>query len=187
MQIFRPYIDWGKSAAVLDDRRLGKQRVEAKQVILAILRRLGVVKDGRRGWLNHPIVLLYYNNGRPYLRDLVGFFEATVAEWRRRGHENNISLGDIAGLLEGVEGAEGTPVTHIHEVEYRRLLILKDPCRYLRIFPPDEVEEVLETGPVPIKGINLWLFGAMNEYRKFVELAKAGAPPCRPLFPKRPP
>lgn len=40
MQVFRPYIDHGRSAGFLDDLRLGKQRVEAKQVILAILRRL---------------------------------------------------------------------------------------------------------------------------------------------------
>ncbi|MGC8974405.1 MAG: pyrimidine dimer DNA glycosylase/endonuclease V, partial [Thermoproteus sp.] len=40
MQIFRPYVDWSKSARVLDNKRLGKQRVEAKQVIMALLRRM---------------------------------------------------------------------------------------------------------------------------------------------------
>ena len=49
MQVFRPYIDHRRSAWFLDDLRLGKQRVEAKQVLLAILRRLGIVNDGRRG------------------------------------------------------------------------------------------------------------------------------------------
>ncbi|MFP3296597.1 MAG: pyrimidine dimer DNA glycosylase/endonuclease V, partial [Vulcanisaeta sp.] len=52
MQVFRPYIDYRRSAWFLDDLRLGKQRVEAKQVLLAILRRLGIVNDGRRGWIN---------------------------------------------------------------------------------------------------------------------------------------
>lgn len=52
---------------MLDDRRLGKQRVEAKQVLLAILRKLGVLADGRRGWLNHPVVLMYFKGGRPYV------------------------------------------------------------------------------------------------------------------------
>ncbi|MFZ8857935.1 MAG: pyrimidine dimer DNA glycosylase/endonuclease V [Candidatus Caldarchaeales archaeon] len=60
MQVFRPYIDWRMSARVLDNRRLGKQRVEAKQVMTAILRRMGLIRDGRRGWLNHPITLMYY-------------------------------------------------------------------------------------------------------------------------------
>lgn len=49
MQIFRPYRDWARSAKVLDDRRLGKQRVETKQVLLAILRKLGVLADGAGG------------------------------------------------------------------------------------------------------------------------------------------
>jgi len=68
MQVFRPYIDWHMSARVLDDRRLGKQRVEAKQVIMTILRKMSLIKDGRLGWLSHPIVLKYYNGGRPILR-----------------------------------------------------------------------------------------------------------------------
>jgi len=42
VQVFRPYVDQVRSAAFLDDRRLGKQRVELKQVLLAILRRRGV-------------------------------------------------------------------------------------------------------------------------------------------------
>nr|KJR73570.1 MAG: pyrimidine dimer DNA glycosylase [Thermoproteus sp. AZ2] len=182
MQVFRPYIDWKRSAAVLDNKRLGKQRVEAKQVLLAILRKAGLLRDGRRGWLNHPIVLMYFNGGRPYIEDLVGFFNAVVDEWRRRGFANSISLEDIRGLLKGV-GVSGTPITHVHEVEYRRILMLKEPCWYLNKFPEDEVEEVFETEPTPIKGINLWLFAAMDKYREFVAKVKRGERPCRPLFP----
>ncbi|MCS7132121.1 MAG: hypothetical protein NZ918_00135, partial [Aigarchaeota archaeon] len=45
-----------------------------KQVLKAILRRLNLINDGKRGWLNHPIVLMYYNDGRAYIQDLVSFF-----------------------------------------------------------------------------------------------------------------
>ena len=65
-------MDHRRSAEFLDDRRLGRQRVEAKQVLLAILRRRGVLRDGRRGWLNHPVVLMY--DAGPYIEDLVEYF-----------------------------------------------------------------------------------------------------------------
>ncbi|MDQ1681515.1 MAG: hypothetical protein QOH99_56, partial [Frankiaceae bacterium] len=35
MQTFLPYADFGASARVLDDRRLGKQRVETLQILRA--------------------------------------------------------------------------------------------------------------------------------------------------------
>jgi hypothetical protein len=54
VQIFRPYVDHRRSAAFLDDLRLGRQRVEAKQVIKVILRRLGLINDGRRGVVEPP-------------------------------------------------------------------------------------------------------------------------------------
>ena len=40
MQTFLPYPDFAASAAALDDRRLGKQRVEALQVLRALVRPL---------------------------------------------------------------------------------------------------------------------------------------------------
>ncbi|MGC9187258.1 MAG: pyrimidine dimer DNA glycosylase/endonuclease V, partial [Fervidicoccaceae archaeon] len=102
MQIFRPYIDWEKSAAFLDDLRLGKQRVEAKQVIRIVLRRLGLIDDGSRGWWNHPIVLMYFNNGEPYLEDLVNYFNATVREWTKRNRRNFLTLDDLIPFIERV-------------------------------------------------------------------------------------
>ncbi|MCS6770148.1 MAG: pyrimidine dimer DNA glycosylase [Candidatus Caldarchaeum sp.] len=169
MQIFRPYVDWRRSASALDSLRLGKQRVEAKQVLNVILRRVGLIKDGLRGWLNHPIVLMYYNDGKPYVDDVVGMFEACVQEWRGRGNQSLINLSDIQPLLVKVEKTSGTPITHIHEIEYRRILLMKNPAHYLKAFRQDEIEEVLETDPVMISGINSWLFNDMKVYKRFVK------------------
>lgn len=169
MQVFRPYIDWKRSAAVLDDRRLGKQRVECKQVLNVILRRLGLIRDGKKGWINHPIVLMYFNRGKPFVRDLKGFFGACVEEWRRRGFSNSINLRDIEVILDEIESADGTPVTRVHEIEYRRILLIKDPRHYVRVFPRGEIIEVIETEPVPISGINLWLFEDLRRYRQVVQ------------------
>ena len=53
MQTFLPYDDFVKSAKVLDYRRLGKQRVEAMQLLKAI--------SGQGGWRNHPAALMWKN------------------------------------------------------------------------------------------------------------------------------
>lgn len=172
MQVFRPYIDWRRSAEVLDDKRLGKQRVECKQILNVILRRLNLINDGRRGWLNHPVVLMYFNNGRPYFRDLEGFFYACVEEWRRRGFRSSINLKDIEHLFAGIETSEGTPVTHVHEVEYRRILLIKDIKHYIKVFTSEEVVEVIETEPVKINGVNLWIWNDFKKYERFVERVK---------------
>ena len=59
MQTFLPYPDFAESAAVLDSKRLGKQRVEALQVLRAVTRltygwkrhrRCGCGSGTRRGW-----------------------------------------------------------------------------------------------------------------------------------------
>jgi hypothetical protein len=182
VQIFRPYIDWEKSAAFLDDLRLGKQRVEAKQVIRIVLRRLGLIDDGSRGWWNHPIVLMYFNNGEPYLEDLVNYFNATVREWTKRNRRNFLTLDDLIPFIERVRGISGTPVTHMHELEYRRVLLMKNPCYYLKKLSPKELEEILETEPVTISGVNTWLFKRYESYRELVAMLRRGEVPCNLRF-----
>jgi hypothetical protein len=170
MQTFRPYLDHSRTAYVLDDRRLGKQRVEAKQVAYAILRKMGIIVDGRRGWLNHPVVLKWYNYGRPYLADLHRYFEAVVAEWVRRGHVNTLTWADLAPFKVGLEGR--CPLSHIEEVEYRRVLLYKEPEWYLKCFTKEEVEEVLSTEPVYINGVNGSLIENIDGYRKLEHTLK---------------
>lgn len=187
MQVFRPYIDPVASAKVLDNLRLGKQRVEAKQVMLAILRKLGLLNDNKRGWLNHPIVLLYFNDGKPYINDLVNYFNAVVKEWVSRGFENNVALSDIANLLSKVDGSEGTPVNEVMAREYRRVLLLKDPCHYIRVFSPEEIDELITTEPTYFKGINTWIKDVYDKYLEFMRLLSLGIT-CKELpiiFPKR--
>ncbi|WP_393074661.1 MSMEG_6728 family protein [Streptomyces sp. LN704] len=60
MQTFLPYPDFMQSAAVLDQARLGKQRVEALQVLRGL-----TVPD--YGWRHHPAVRMW-----------VGYEEALV-------------------------------------------------------------------------------------------------------------
>ncbi len=75
MQTFLPYPDFTASAAALDDRRLGKQRVEALQVLRALTRET-------YGWKHHPAVLMWAGHEVA----LAAYGLAVCAEWVARGH-----------------------------------------------------------------------------------------------------
>lgn len=81
MQTFLPYPNLRDSAACLDDKRLGKQRVEAMQ-ILSTLRGLS------DGWRNHPAVRMW--EGFESCLELYLLF--CVLEWEGRGYVNNIRV-----------------------------------------------------------------------------------------------
>ncbi len=154
-------------------------------MILAIFRKLGILRDGRTGWLNHPIVLMYFNNGRPYLEDLVKYFYSVIDEWERRGFVNNISLSDVEALIRHVDYEVGTPVTEIMAREYRRVLLLKDPCYYVNKLSADELLELLNTEPVYFKGINTWIRDVYDSYVEFMSMLRKGQVPCKSIFPRR--
>lgn len=81
MQTFLPYPDFNLSATVLDYRRLGKQRVEAWQ-ILNTLR--GASKG--KGWINHPAVKMW----RGHEQALVQYGIAMCKEWINRGYKDTM-------------------------------------------------------------------------------------------------
>jgi len=54
MQTFLPYPDFIDSVKALDYRRLGKQRVEARQILNILLENR---KNG--GWVNHPCTKMW--------------------------------------------------------------------------------------------------------------------------------
>jgi len=59
MQTFLPYSDITESLRVLDDKRLGKQRVETFQIINAITGRPKLDGTPYKGWLNHPCSVMW--------------------------------------------------------------------------------------------------------------------------------
>jgi hypothetical protein len=88
MQTFLPYPNFARSARALDGRRLGKQRVEALQILRA-LHRPG------SGWRNHPAVRMW----RGYEQALAAYGLAVCAEWRARGHADTCAEKIAAELL----------------------------------------------------------------------------------------
>ena len=74
MQTFLPYPDPRRSAEALDDRRLGKQRVETFQVLRALT-------WPTYGWKHHPVTRMW----RGFVPALVAYGLACVDEWEARG------------------------------------------------------------------------------------------------------
>ncbi len=87
MQTFLPLPSYAKSAACLDSQRLGKQRVEAKQILIALGISVGK-NPGNRGssWRNHPAVRMW----RGYEPALAVYGIAVCTEWRKRGFHDTL-------------------------------------------------------------------------------------------------
>ena len=83
MQTFIPYPSAGESAKVLDYRRLGKQRVEAMQLITIIE---GKAKS--KDWANHPAVGLW----KDHLDALKLYYNCIIFEWVGRHFKNNMPI-----------------------------------------------------------------------------------------------
>jgi Pyrimidine dimer DNA glycosylase len=140
MQTFLPYPSFIQSARVLDYRRLGKQRVEVKQLLQA----LGIPVGTHRlpptsSWENHPAAKMW----RGYEGSLAHYGEVICEEWRRRGY--NDSLLPQFRLLTAVLPMSSPPWLGRRDfhLSHRSNLIRKDPGYYRPRFG-DQVPENLE-------------------------------------------
>lgn len=87
MQTFIPYPSFRESAAVLDSRRCGKQRVECKQILIA----LGVPVGPHDGnpqsrWRHHPAVRMWLG----FERSLAHYAMTVCQEWKSRGYRDSL-------------------------------------------------------------------------------------------------
>ena len=105
MQTFMPYDNFIDSAACLDYRRLGKQRVECKQLLQALGVPVGGPLNAKpSSWRNHPAARMW--QGYEYSLAVYGI--AVCDEWRSRGYRDTLrsQLQDAAWtvLRRGDEG-----------------------------------------------------------------------------------
>lgn len=77
MQTFLPYADFERCAKVLDRQRLGKQRVECKQILKAL--------QSGGGWANHPATRMWAGHEGA----LIEYAIAVCREWIGRGYNDN--------------------------------------------------------------------------------------------------
>lgn len=90
MQTFLPYPNFLTSAKCLDYRRLGKERVEAKQILNILLNR-----TTSKGWCNHPAVTMWAG----YENALKHYFNIMVGEWIKRGYKNTMQFEEIESAI----------------------------------------------------------------------------------------
>jgi hypothetical protein len=79
VQTFLPYADFNQSAKVLDYKRLGKQRVEALQILNAI-------REQSKGWRRHPCTIMWKNHEQA----LIQYAIAICKEWVSRGYKDSL-------------------------------------------------------------------------------------------------
>jgi hypothetical protein len=147
VQTFLPYPDFRTSAAALDPKRLGKQRVETIQVLRALTR-------PTYGWKHHPAVKMW----RGYEEALTRYGLDMCAVWSEIGRADTcaVTLGvdltagtGIAAVRTQPELAEaqelppwiGDPRVHR---SHQSALLRKDPDYYRTVFPdvPDDLPYV---------------------------------------------
>lgn len=102
MQTFLPYPSFVESAKCLDNKRLGKQRVEAYQILKTLLK--GPITNGKKTpWYNHPVVKMW----KGYEFQLLVYAQTICREWRRRGFNDTVL--DKLVQINQVELPEITP------------------------------------------------------------------------------
>ncbi|MCT9931303.1 MSMEG_6728 family protein [Planotetraspora sp. A-T 1434] len=154
MQTFLPYPGFAATARVLDPLRLGKQRVEALQVLRAL------TVPGY-GWRHHPVARMWTG----YEEALVRYGLEICDVWREMGRADTCAATLTRELLGSVgiavprsqralgDAGElppwlGDPALHL---SHRSALLRKDPAFYRPIFPgdPDDLPYVWPSSDRP--------------------------------------
>lgn len=79
MQTFLPVPSLITSPKILDSKRLGKQRVEAFQILKAL-------RHETKGWVNHPATRMWAG----YEDALAVYMNSCIDEWITRGYNNTM-------------------------------------------------------------------------------------------------
>ena len=146
MQTFLPYSDFAATARVLDDKRLGKQRVEVIQIVRALT-------WPQYAWQSHPVVLMWKGH-----EEALGRYGVTMCEaWTARGFGDtcaetitaDLSTAGVTAIRSyedlatdgALPGWIFDPALHR---SHRSNLIRKDPGHYSPLFPdvPDDLPYV---------------------------------------------
>jgi hypothetical protein len=145
VQTFLPFADFVDSATVLDQARLGKQRVEALQVLRAIVL-------PAYGWQTHPAMQMW----RGYVPALTRYALDMVDAWTEQGHADTTRPlitefapeAAVPGATLAVPSWLGNEALHL---SHRSNLVRKAPEFYEALFPgvPDNLPYVWP-GPDPV-------------------------------------
>lgn len=119
---FLPYSNFKKCAKILDNKRLGKQRVEAKQILNILLN-----ETKTQGWRNHVVTLMW----KGHEEALKYYYNCIVKEWISRGFENNMPLYKINHKPNTPWFVKNASL----QMSHRASLVRKEPKFYKHLFP----------------------------------------------------
>lgn len=131
MQTFLPYPDFVKSLECLDYKRLGKQRVEAGQILDAL-----TIKKSSH-WKYHPAVKMW--NG--YFDALASYHDCAIRIWIARGYNNTMGFRSYPASKVTMPEWIGNSEFHL---SHQSNLVRKDAVHYRKYFPhvPDNLPYV---------------------------------------------
>jgi len=130
MQTFLPYASFDRSFRCLDYKRLGKQRLEAKQILMCLR------GEGSTGWAKHPAVKMWVG----YESAIANYLVKCITEWVMRGYNNTMTPPDFTpnAPMPPWLGDDRFHTSH------KSNLLRKEPSHYGRMFGylPSDLEYV---------------------------------------------
>ena len=182
MQTFLPFPDFQQSAAALDRVRLGKQRVEALQMLRAL-----VIPE--YGWQSHPAVRMWMG----HVPALTMYGLAMVDEWTARGGEDTTrdKIMEFAPQAAHPDYAAKIPMPYWlgnpeFHLSHRSRLLAKDQRFYSEVFPgtdpdleyvwPEPKHELLPEDPA---GDRMWVLRLPLADQDPQQLDTISLPPVR--------
>jgi len=159
MQTFMPSGDYASVACSLDNKRLGKQRVEAYQIIRALT-------GQTKGWIHHPATKMW----KGYESALCVYGMQMCEEWISRGFQDTL-YDEFRNLHKWLPDT-GTPwwvSDRALQVTHQSNLLYKDWEHYSNYFRvPDDLPYLW-----PMANDTAYLAGNLRE-RKNLDLLKNG-------------
>jgi len=136
---FITYSDLKKNFKILDYKRLGKQRLEAKQI-------LNVLEGKQEGYKNHPIVKMWQD----HIPGLKVYLNYCIDEWVSRGYNNtmqketiDLSENDVDNEIDLLPWwCFNKQVQNTHKAS----LIRKDPDYYIPKFQDFDMKKYIIHG-----------------------------------------
>lgn len=136
MQTFLPVKSFVNSMEYLDQKRLGKQRVEAAQ-ILEILLNQPILPNNLKSitpfnpslsiWARHPAILMW----KGHEEWLKLYLACAIGEWRSRGYVNNIVVPSYDAKSQDPPAWLGYEPFH---QSHRSNLLRKQPSHYSKFW-----------------------------------------------------
>jgi len=156
MQTFLPVKSFVRSMEFLDVSRLGKQRIEATQILEILLQQNFFTKENQSaapfqknygGFNRHPAVMMWVGHEQW----LALYQNCCIGEWESRGYRNSIVRVPYDTKLQPPPPWLGYEPFHL---SHRSNLLRKFPAHYRKFWPYDP-SDLPYYWPTPMGGFSI--------------------------------